>query len=319
VEADIDIDVPLVRRLIATQHPDLAGKITFFDHGWDNELFRLGDDLLVRLPRREAAAGLIVHEQRWLPELARRLDVAVPAPVRIGHPDTDFPWAWSVVPWFDGIPAASAPPGERGRLVVDLARFVSQLHGPAPADAPVNPVRGVPLVRRDPTMQKRLERGLLPRSGELAELWARLVSVPDWAGPPVWLHGDLHPMNLVLDGTGQLSAVIDFGDLCAGDPATDLAVAWLTFDPDDRADFRARVDATAGYDAHTWQRARGWALVLASAALDGSAPDSPMLEIARHALAQVLLEEEETGSERNGKKQGSGRATGALPGSAISR
>lgn len=291
MEADIEIDVPLVRRLVAAQHLDLLDEIAFFDKGWDNALFRLGERLLVRLPRRAAAAGLIAHELRWLPELAPRLDVDVPVPVRVGHPDAHFPWSWSIVPWFDGRAVASASHPERERLAVDLARFVGQLHAPAPADAPVNPVRGVPLARRDPAVRRRLASRLLPASRELAALWGRLVAVPDWKGPALWLHGDLHPLNLVLDATGHLSAVVDFGDLCGGDPATDLAVAWLAFGPQERAGFRAGVDAVAGYDRHTWQRARGWALVLASAILEGSAPNSPMLEIAHHALGQVLLEE----------------------------
>ncbi len=291
MEADIDIDIALVRRLVAAQHPDLAGEVSFLDNGWDNALFRLGDDLLVRLPRREAAAGLTAHEQRWLPELAPRLDVRVPVPVRIGHPDEGFPWRWSIVPWFDGTVFASASRDQHERLAADLAHFVCQLHVPAPGDAPVNPVRGVPLARRDEAVRRRFEHGLLPRSGELAALWERLVALPGWAGPPLWLHGDLHPMNLVLDATGGLSAVIDFGDLCGGDPATDLAVAWLAFDADERAGFRTRVDAAAEYDRHTWERARGWALVLASAMLEGSASGSPLLGIAHHALAQVLVEE----------------------------
>ncbi|MBB5632567.1 aminoglycoside phosphotransferase (APT) family kinase protein [Cryobacterium mesophilum] len=291
MDAETDIDVSLVRRLVSAQHPDLLGTIRFFDNGWDNALFRLGDTLLVRLPRREAAAELAMHEQRWLPEIAQRLDVAVPVPKRVGHPDIGFPWHWSIVPWFDGTTAASASRSDLGRLASDLARFVGQLHTPAPTDAPISPVRGVPLSRRDESMQARFDRGSLPRSAELAALWSRLVATPAWSGPPLWLHGDLHPMNLVLDTTGRLSAVIDFGDVCGGDPATDLAVAWLAFDPAERLAFRALVDTDAGYDEHTWQRARGWALVLASAILHGSAHDSPMIAFANHALAQVLLEE----------------------------
>lgn len=288
MDAEIDIDVSLVRRLVSTQHPDLLGTIRFFDNGWDNALFRLGDNHLVRLPRREAAAGLAAHEQRWLPEIAHRLDVAVPVPERVGHPDAGFPWHWSIVPWFDGTVLGSTNRGGDGLLADDLARFLGHLHAPAPSGAPVNPVRGVPLSRRDAAMRRRLGSGILPRSDDLTVLWSQAVATPDWFGPPLWLHGDLHPMNIVLAADGGLGAVLDFGDLCSGDPATDLAVAWLAFAAGERAGFRTQVDAKNRHNPDTWRRAQGWALVLASAIIEGSAQDSPMLGFAHRALAEVL-------------------------------
>src|SRR5690349_9653047 len=109
--AEVAIDEALVRALLRDQHPDLAElpleRVAF---GWDNVVLRLGDELAVRVPRRQLAASFIEHEQRWLPELAPRLPLPVPAPVRVGRPALGYPWSWSVVPWMAGGEAASNPP-----------------------------------------------------------------------------------------------------------------------------------------------------------------------------------------------------------------
>lgn len=282
--AEVDIDATLVRKLVQTQHPDLDGPLRLVANGWDNVIYRLGADLCVRLPRRAVAVDLIRHELRWLPELAARAGAVVPAPVRAGEPGEGYPWPWTICPWFEGRVAADVPPAERAPAATGLAEFLARLHVPAPADAPHNPWRGVPLSERDGAVRERLAG-----RPELAALWARLVSAPPWAGPPYWLHGDLHPANIVLAARGpaRLAAVIDFGDLTAGDPATDLAVAWLAFDAAGRAAFRARYDALTGMDPDTWTRARAWALNLGSA-IAGQSADSPrMAGISAHALAEV--------------------------------
>src|SRR5690349_3749399 len=97
--AECAIDTAFVAELIADQHPDLAHlPLHVVDAGWDNALFRLGDQLAVRLPRRAVAAPLIAHEQTWLPRLADRLSLPVPVPYRLGTPARGYPWRWSVVP-----------------------------------------------------------------------------------------------------------------------------------------------------------------------------------------------------------------------------
>jgi aminoglycoside phosphotransferase (APT) family kinase protein len=282
--AEVDIDASLVARLVRAQHPDLDGPLCLVANGWDNVIFRLGADLCVRLPRRAAAADLIRHEQRWLPGLAARAGAVVPAPVRAGVPGDGFPWPWSICPWFDGRPAADVPPPERAAAATDLAEFLARLHVPAPAGAPHNPWRGVPLAARDAAVRERLAA-----TPDLLALWERLVSAPVWGGPPSWVHGDLHPANIVLapSGPARLAAVIDFGDLTAGDPATDLAAGWLAFDTAGRAAFRARYDALTRTDPDTWVRARGWALNLATA-IGASSGDNPrMAAIGAHGVAQV--------------------------------
>ena len=145
--AEAAVNETLVRRLLEAQHPDLAGlPITPLDAGWDNVLYRLGYELVVRVPRRAIADELMRNEQRWLPELAPQLPIPVPAPVRMGEPTDFYPWYWSVLPWFQGQCADEAPPHDD--QAVPFADFLLALHQPAPSDAPVNPVRGVPIAMR---------------------------------------------------------------------------------------------------------------------------------------------------------------------------
>jgi aminoglycoside phosphotransferase (APT) family kinase protein len=276
--AEIVIDEPLVERLLRAQHPDLADQsLRFVASGWDNAIYRLGEDLAVRLPRRALAAGLIEKEQRWLPEFARRLSTTIPAPVRIGAPSTEFPWSWSVTPWLDGDLAQF---DAAGSLVSDLARFIRELHIAAPASAPTNPVRGVPLADRREVILDRLKSEPIPRRTEVTKLWLASAATDPWDGPAVWLHGDLHPSN-ILTRSGRLTAVLDFGDLTAGDPATDLAIAWLLFDHAGRERFRAELD----YDDNTWQRSKGWAIIFASLAIGG---DVAFKRFAEDAFREVL-------------------------------
>lgn len=296
--AEVDVTVDLARGLLAAQHPDLAGlPLAVVAHGWDNVVLRLGHDLAVRLPRRAAAAGLVRHEQVWLPHLAPLLPVPVPAPVRVGLPSDgargpSFPWSWSVVPWFPGRPVWAVPPAERAGLVAPLADVVAALHRPAPPDAPPNPFRGVPLAERDAVVRDRLGDGTVTDGDALLALWSRLAGTPPWDGPAVWLHGDLHPANLVATddaGPPALAAVVDFGDLTSGDPATDLATAWLTFDAPGREAFRQRVTRACGTDDATWDRALAWAVVLTTMLLRHSPDEAPRLRaVGEHARDQVL-------------------------------
>lgn len=285
--AEVDVDAHLVRALLRDQHPDLADlPLAVVANGWDNVVLRLGDLLAVRLPRRAAAARLIEHEQRWLPEIAHRVAavVPVPDPVRTGRPALGYPWSWSVVRWLPGTAAGERVGGVR--VAESLAAFVELLHVPAPGDAPVNPVRAVPLATRSDAVLTRLATEDVPRAGELAALWETAAALPAYAGPPVWVHADLHPFNVLFstapDGSPRLSAVVDFGDVTAGDPAVDLATAWLTLDREARRTFRARVTA----DDDTWTRARGWAVSIASAL--HLSDDRASQRVAGRAIGEVL-------------------------------
>jgi aminoglycoside phosphotransferase (APT) family kinase protein len=285
--ADIAADVALVRVLLVEQHPDLAAlPLRLVANGWDNAVFRLGTDLAVRLPRRRVAAELVEHEQAVLPAIASRVPVAVPAPVRVGRPTARYPWSWSVVPWFEGRTVEEAGLRDDPTLAADLAAFLLALHVEAEPDAPRNPVRGGPLLDHPDGVERRLASGAVPDAERLRGVWATALAAPPWTAAPLLLHGDLHPANLIERG-GRLVAVIDFGDVTGGDPATDLATAWLTFGPDARACFRAAMQP----DGATWTRARGWALVMATAMVGSSEPGSPIDRIGRAALSEVLLGE----------------------------
>ncbi|GAA1799697.1 hypothetical protein GCM10009749_04400 [Agromyces neolithicus] len=125
-------------------------------------------------------------------------------------------------------------------------------------------------------------------ASRLVSLWERALAAPEWSGPKLWVHGDLHPANLLFGTSGRLEAVIDFGDLTAGDPATDLATAWLTFGPEGRCVFRAEIEARMPVDAATWERARGWALVIASAVVEAAGTRGPLGQVAAYALDQLV-------------------------------
>lgn len=293
--ADITVDAALVERLIQAQHPDLAGPLTLVANGWDNVIYRLGTELCVRLPRRQVAVELIMNEQRWLPVLAEQVSVQVPLPVRVGVPSDEYPWPWTIGVWFEGETADEMPAAARAAIAADVATFMAELHVPASADAPYNQFRGVPLASRASVVEKRLAGSEIPRADELRQLWAQIVAVPAWPGPPLWLHGDPHPANVLVradEGTGRprLAAMLDFGDLTSGDPATDLGAAWMVFDADGRATFRAYVDQLTGTDDDTWARARGWALAMGAAIAAHADDDARLAAIGRHVLEQVLLD-----------------------------
>jgi len=254
-------------------------------NGWDNMVCTVGADLLARLPRRALAAELVAHEQRWLPVLAAGLPLPIPAPVRVGRPGGRFPWHWSVVPFLPGQVAALAAPDDLALAAVALGGFLAALHVPAPPQAPVNRFRGGSLSGRAGRFTEQL--GLIAaaaNAGAARAVWESAIEASPWAGPPVWIHGDLHPANILVDA-GRISAVIDFGDLTSGDPATDLSVAWMLLPATERAIFWKSYGQA---DDNTQARARGWALALALAFLTGSADNPLMAGIAAHTIREVL-------------------------------
>jgi aminoglycoside phosphotransferase (APT) family kinase protein len=253
---EVAIDEALVRRLVAAQFPDWAGLPLepVLPRGTDNALYRLGDDMVVRLPRRERTAETLAKERRWLPRLAPLLPVAVPVPVADGTPGEGFSFAWCVYSWLEGETAPLAD-------AVDLAEFIAALQridpsgGPPPGEH--NFFRGAPLATRDAAT-----RASIAALGIDGAVWESAIRAPEWDRAPVWIHGDLDARNLLVHD-GCLSGVVDWGGLGVGDPACDVMVAWKALSPEGREKFRAELEV----DNATWTRARGWAISTAVNAL----------------------------------------------------
>ncbi|MEU6845267.1 aminoglycoside phosphotransferase family protein [Streptomyces sp. NPDC046716] len=258
-----DIDHALVAGLLADQFPHWAGLPLRYvpSDGTSNMLFRLGDDLVVRMPRTPGSAADVPGEQHWLRRLGPGLPVAVPEPVGEGAPGRGYPWPWSVQRWIDGVLPTVGTGGQPALLAQDVADFVRALWRVDTTGAPAAE-RGAPLAPRDAATRAALEQlaGVVDTAAALA-LWKSALDAPRRDGPGVWLHGDLEPGNLLVDpDSGRLAAVIDFGCTGVGDPAVDLIVAWYVLDDDLRDAFRAAV----GCDEATWTRGRGWALSIAA-------------------------------------------------------
>jgi aminoglycoside phosphotransferase (APT) family kinase protein len=289
------MDEETVRSLLAAQHPDLSDLLLVqVDAGWDNTLWRLGDEFLVRLPRREQAAPLTVNEQRWLPLLAPLLPLPVSVPIRIGRPQGPYPWAWSVLPWLAGTPADRSPVTEPADAAERLGRFLRSLHQAAPSDAPHNPFRGVALNQRAEIFEFYMAMVRAEVDTDATRrVWDRALAVDPWWAPAVWLHGDLHPANVLVDG-GTLAAVIDFGDMCAGDPATDVAGAWMLLPASAIEGFNA---AYGGVDATLESRSLGWAALFALMLLEIGLRERPTYEsVGRSTLAKVIERSDAAGA-----------------------
>lgn len=290
--SELDVTPALARALLAEQHPDLlpGRAITVFANGWDNAMLRLGDDLLLRLPRRRLAARLVEHEQSWLPLLAERLPAPVPVATRTGRPSADYPWSWSVLPWLPGDPLAGAAEQEHSAVVAaELGRFLAALHTPAPDEVWSSPYRGGPLSDRQADVVTRIRAHAGAASEPLLARWSELIALPDPPDPRLWVHGDAHPLNALVED-GHLAAVIDWGDLCAGDPAGDLICAWLAFAPDAAGAMRAAYDDAVTHSLdldQLWLRAEAWAIHITMMILANSEDHPDLDAVGRFGLTRL--------------------------------
>jgi len=259
-DTDTEVTEELVRDLLRDQHPDLAElPLREVDGGWGNQMWRLGDDLAVRVQRMDAGPFLQLKERRWLPVLAPRLPLPVPVPVRSGAPSERLPKIWTVMTWVPGRPLDRDTIARADDAADTLAAFLRALHVEAPADAPADTGRGAhPRHSQDGFDQffDAVDAAAIgPHAAAVRAVWDDAAAAPAWEGPPVWVHGDLHPANVVVED-GTLAGVVDFGDLFAGDPAVDLAAAWVLLPAGADARFFA---AYGEADEATVRRARGHA------------------------------------------------------------
>ena len=257
----LNIDVALVRRLVATQFPkwkDLAIR-PVTPGGWDNRTFHLGEAMLVRIPSAAGYAAQVEKEHKWLPRLAPHLPLSIPVPLEMGKPEKVYPWKWSIYRWLKGDTVASTPIDNLGEFAVSLAQFLVALQkidatgGPLPG--PHSFYRGGLLSVYDADTRRAIDQltGKIDVEAAL-NVWETALATY-WDQPPVWVHGDISVGNLLVE-RGRLCAVIDFGQLTVGDPACDLVMTWTSFQGKSREAFRKVLSLDAG----TWARARGWAL-----------------------------------------------------------
>lgn len=255
------IDENLVRKLIAAQFPQwrhLPVKAVE-PGGWDNRTFRLGENMIARLPSAASYLLQVDKEQTWLPKLSPHLPLPIPTPLGRGAPGEGFPWPWSVYDWLEGEPAHDGVVTDMPRFAADIAAFLAALQKIDATDGPLpgahNFQRGGPPAFYDAETQQALIalEGRID-TGKARAVWNRALA-SSWQLPPVWFHGDIAWGNLLVHD-GRLAAVIDFGTSGIGDPACDLAIAWTMFDGDSRAAFRDGLDL----DDDTWARGRGWTL-----------------------------------------------------------
>jgi aminoglycoside phosphotransferase (APT) family kinase protein len=292
VPMNVEINVALVRQLVAAQFPQWAElPIQPVDlSGWDNRTFHLGDDMTVRLPSAEGYVPQVAKEQRWLPYLAPLLPLPIPVPLAKGVPSDIYPWPWTVNKWLDGENAARERIADLPRFAEALGSFLLALqridasNGP-PAGAH-SAFRGAPLAVYDAETRNAvatLADGIDSRVA--IAVWEAAVQTT-WQSAPVWFHGDVTAGNLLIQH-GELSAVIDFGCCGVGDPACDLVIAWTFFTGESRAAFRAALPL----DAATWARGRGWALWKALITIvQYRHTDATKAEEAHRVLAEVLAD-----------------------------
>ncbi len=289
---EVHTDVALVRALLAAQFPRWAELPIdpVPSSGTDNALYRLGSNMVVRLPRIHWAVEQVAKEQRWLAALAPHLPLAVPTPLALGGPGLGYPWQWSIYRWLDGEAVTPASMADRKRAAVDLAGFLAALQcvdatdGPLPG--PHNSNRGEALAARDASTRQAIAALQGDIDGDaVTAAWESSLQAPTWPRPPVWIHGDLAASNL-LARDGRLGAVIDFGCLGVGDPAVDLMIAWEFLAP-----ARELFRTTLAIDDATWTRGRGWALTTALVALPYYRDTNPVLVAsARQRIDAVLAD-----------------------------
>jgi aminoglycoside phosphotransferase (APT) family kinase protein len=289
---EVETDVSLVRRLLAAQFPQWANLpvIPVSSAGTDNALYRLGNEMAVRLPRIDWAIGQVEKEHKWMPKLAPFLPLSIPVPLTKGLPSEEYPWHWSIYRWHEGENVTIDGIADPCQAAIDLAKFIVALQRIDTTGGPLaveHKLRGVPLAKRDTGTRDAIAamRGMIDVDAATA-VWEAALQSPEWDQTPVWFHGDLLPGNLLFE-QGRLSAIIDFGGLGVGDPACDLMIAWGLFSGESREAFRSAL----AVDDATWARGQGHALSQAVIFIPYYLETNPRgVRNAQHMIDEVLAD-----------------------------
>ncbi len=288
---EIDIDIPLVQRLLDEQFPQLAGRSIRLvkSTGTVNAIYRLGPDLYVRLPRLAEWAGSLEREWAWLPKLAQHVSLEIPKPLALGKPAQGYPLPWAIYHWIEGSPYRDDRIGDERQAAADLANFILELRSVDQTGAP--PAGRRPLAELDAATRAAIQsaRAVIDAPA-VSAAWTRSLEFPAWDGKPVWIHADLLQSNLLVRGR-RLRAVIDFGGAGIGDPAADLVPAWSVFNQAGREAFRRALDVEDG----AWSRARGYALHQALLIVPYYPQTNPeFVAMAKRIIAEILAELEQS-------------------------
>src|SRR3990167_181520 len=266
-----DVSVSLIKNLIFeqfSQWKNLPIKEVEVQ-GWDNRTFRLGSEMLIRMPSAECYAVKVEKEQKWLPILAKHLSIKIPEPIAMGKPSKDYPWNWSIYKWIEGKSANTLNVNEKDleNIAKQVDQFLNELHkidtAGAPSPGKHNFYRGGDLSVYDKETRSAIEKLKTFISAEnVLKVWEKALGSA-WNKNPIWIHGDLSAGNILIQNN-RLVGIIDFGGTAVGDPACDLVIAWTFLKNKSRKIFKANVNL----DNDTWTRARGWALWKAVITLD---------------------------------------------------
>ncbi|TAP25781.1 aminoglycoside phosphotransferase family protein [Arthrobacter sp. S41] len=287
-EAEVAIDLAMVRGLIATQAPQWAHEeISYLATGWDNEVYRLGDSLLIRLPRRQMGEGIGVKERRWLPQLAKDTGVDIGLAIFEGQPTDSYPFTFSICRYVPGNSAAQLKRQDRDEYAEVFSELLRALHQPASSPEPRSEFRGCALTLVDARTHEQISNLDAALQADALAIWQDALEAENYEDAPVWLHGDPHPYNTVVGHELPHPSVclVDYGDLCVGDPASDLGMFWMHFTPVGISRAFESYGIEAG--SPTWKRARGWGLRYAMLTADLGADD--LLGIVGRESLGVLL------------------------------
>ena len=283
---EFDITASLVKKLIAEQYPHWTTLSirAIKSSGTSNTIYRLGDELSIRLPRIPSAVDVVNTEFTWLPKFASQLPFPISAPIALGQPTEYYPWPWSIGRWIDGTNPVEGEFSDSILFANDLAKFITALHSIDASHGPAS-YRGQPLYKQDEETRAAIKmlHGKIDTKAALL-VWDTMLQIPQWNRAPVWIHGDLMPGNLLIKNN-RLNGVIDFGCMGVGDPASDLITAWNLLPSQARQVFKQELNI----DDATWARGRGWAFSMALVQLPYYEHTNPVLAAnARYTINEIL-------------------------------